>query len=78
MHQIFSNMNTVLAKAGMSLEDVVSVTSYLATMDDFSKYNEIYRKYFNTEPLPTRATVAVKELARGARIEISAIAVRTR
>jgi 2-iminobutanoate/2-iminopropanoate deaminase len=77
MHQIFSNLKTVLGAANMSLDDVVSVTSYLASMDDFPRYNEIYREYFNTQPLPTRATVAVKELARNAQIEISAIAVKS-
>jgi 2-iminobutanoate/2-iminopropanoate deaminase len=76
MRQILANMQTVLAAADMRLDDVVQVTTYLADMADFARYNEIYREYFTTDPLPTRATVAVRELARGARIEIIMVAAR--
>lgn len=78
MRQIMSNMRTVLAAANMTLGDVVSVTAYLADMSDFARFNEIYREYFTSTPLPTRSTVAVKELARGARIELTMTAVRSR
>jgi reactive intermediate/imine deaminase len=78
MRQIMSNMKAVLTEAGMTLADVVSVTGYLADMADFARYNEIYREYFTTVPLPTRSTVAVKELARGARIELTMTAVRSK
>ena len=56
--------------------NVVRVTSYLTDMDDYALYNEIYREYFTQEPLPVRASVAVRELARGAVIEMIMIAVR--
>ena len=78
MRQIMSNLQAVLKEAGMTLADVVSVTGYLADMADFARYNEIYREYFTTMPLPTRSTVAVKELARGARIELTMTAVRSK
>jgi reactive intermediate/imine deaminase len=78
MRQIMSNMQTVLKEAGMTLADVVSVTGYLVDMADFARYNEIYREYFTTLPLPTRSTVAVRELARGARLEMTMTAVRSR
>jgi 2-iminobutanoate/2-iminopropanoate deaminase len=79
MRQIMSNMQTVLKEAGMSLADVVSVTGYLVDMDaDFARYNEIYREYFTTLPLPTRSTVGVKQLARGARLEMTMTAVRSK
>jgi reactive intermediate/imine deaminase len=78
MRQIMSNVQTVLAEAGMTLADVVSVTGYLADMSDFARYNEIYREYFTSTPLPTRSTVAVNGLARGARLELTMTAVRTR
>ena len=45
-------------------------------MADYARYNEIYREYFTVQPLPVRATVAVKELARGAVIEMMMVAVR--
>jgi 2-iminobutanoate/2-iminopropanoate deaminase len=57
---------------------VVSVTAYLADMADYAKFNDLYREYFTTAPLPARSTVAVKELARGARIELTMTAVRPR
>jgi len=78
MRQIMSNVQTVLKEAGMTLADVVSVTAYLADMSDFARFNEIYKEYFTSTPLPTRSTVAVKELARGARLELTMTAVRSR
>lgn len=77
MRQIMSNVQTVLKEAGMTLADVVSVTGYLADMGDFPRFNEIYREYFTSLPLPTRSTVAVTALARGARLELTMTAVRT-
>jgi enamine deaminase RidA (YjgF/YER057c/UK114 family) len=47
-------------------------------MSDFARFNEIYREYFKTQPLPTRSTVAVKELARSSRVELTMTAVRSR
>lgn len=79
MRQIMSNMQAVLKEADMTLADVVAVTGYLVDMRaDFPRYNEIYREYFTTLPLPTRSTVGVSELARGARIEMTMTAVRSR
>lgn len=78
MKQIMANVQTVLAAADMSLGDVVAVTAYLADMADFARYNDIYRTYFPNGAYPTRSTVAVKELARGARLEITMTAVRSR
>jgi len=78
LRQIFSNVQTVLKSADMTLADVVSVTAYLADMADYGRFNELYREYFTSTPLPTRSTVAVKELARGARIELTMTAVRSR
>ncbi len=77
LRQIMSNVQTVLKEAGMTLADVVSVTAYLADMADFARFNEIYREYFTSTPLPTRSTVAVQGLARGARLELTMTAVRT-
>jgi 2-iminobutanoate/2-iminopropanoate deaminase len=78
MKQIMANVQTVLAAADMSLGDVVAVTVYLADMADFARYNELYRGYFPDGAFPTRSTVAVKELARGARLEVTMTAVRSR
>ena len=77
-HQIMSNYQRVLSAAGMELSDVVQVVVYLADMNDYQRLNQMYREYFTTEPLPVRAALAVKDLARGARIELMMTAVRTR
>jgi 2-iminobutanoate/2-iminopropanoate deaminase len=76
MKQIMSNLATVLAAADMTMGDVVSVTAYLADMSDYAKFNELYRGYFPNGSYPTRSTVAVKDLARGARLELTMTAVR--
>lgn len=76
MRQVGAKLTTVLEVAGMDLSNVVQVTTYLADMADYARYNEIYREYFTAEPLPTRATVAARELARGARVEMMTVAVR--
>jgi 2-iminobutanoate/2-iminopropanoate deaminase len=78
MRQIMSNVQTVLKTADMSLADVVTVTAYLADMADYARFNELYREYFTSAPLPARSTVAVKDLARGARLELTMTAVRLR
>ena len=78
MRQIMTNVQTVLKAADMDLTNVVAVTAYLADMSDYNRFNEIYREYFKSEPLPTRSAVAVKELARGARIELTMTAVRSK
>jgi 2-iminobutanoate/2-iminopropanoate deaminase len=75
MKQIMSNLGTVLAAADMTMSDVVSVTVYLADMADYARFNDLYRSYF-PDGYPTRSTVAVKDLARGARLELTMTAVR--
>ncbi|MGQ0733837.1 MAG: serine hydrolase [Acidobacteriota bacterium] len=78
LRQIMSNVQVVLKEAGMTLADVVSVTAYLADMADFPRFNELYREYFTSTPLPARSTVAVAGLARGARLELTMTAVRSK
>lgn len=68
------NLRVILEAGGASLADVVKVTVFLVDMADFTTVNEIYRQYF-TEPFPTRSAVQVSGLARGARVEIEALAV---
>lgn len=73
--QSLENISAVLKAAGASLADVVKVTVFLADMDDFGAMNEVYKEFFS-EPYPARAAFAVKELPKGAPLEIEAIAVR--
>ncbi|MCX5634028.1 MAG: RidA family protein [Phycisphaerae bacterium] len=73
--QVLENIKAVLLAAGSDITKVVSTAVYLTDMDDFAKMNEVYAKFFK-EPYPARATVAVKQLPKNARVEISAIAVK--
>jgi len=72
---VLDNIVALLGDVGLSLEDVVDVTSFLVTMDDFDGYNEVYATYFAAEAGPARTTVAVHQLPHPhLNIEIKAIA----
>ena len=66
------NVGLVLEAAGSSLEKVVKTTCFLADMNDFAAFNEVYAKYFSSKP--ARSCVAVKALPKGVLCEIEAIA----
>jgi enamine deaminase RidA (YjgF/YER057c/UK114 family) len=72
---VLDQLRAELTSAGSSLADVVSVTVYLRRSADFDAMNEVYRASFPLNP-PVRTTVAV-DLAPGALIQVSAIAVPT-
>jgi len=72
-----ANLREVLAVAGLSLDDVVKTTVFLADLAEFGVMNRVYQEHFK-EPFPARSTVQVAALGRGARIEIEAIARRSR
>jgi 2-iminobutanoate/2-iminopropanoate deaminase len=67
------NIRGVLAAAGLTFENVVKTTIFLADINDFAKVNAIYGSFFKAEP-PARSTVAVAALPKLARVEIEAIA----
>lgn len=71
--QTLENIKAVLEYHGMKMENVVKCTVILADIEDFSAFNEVYKKYFPNKP--ARTTFAAKGLAVGARIEIECIAV---
>ncbi len=58
---MLENIRDILEGVGAGLEDVVDVTSFLVTMNDFGGYNEVYGEYFDFDG-PTRTTVAVHQL----------------
>lgn len=72
--RVLDNLKAVLEAAGTSLDNVVKTTVYLKSMDDFGKMNEIYGRYFSSNP-PARSTVEVARLPRDVRVEIDVIAV---
>lgn len=71
--QVLRNLSAVLEAAGTDLHHVVKTTVYLADMGDFAAMNEVYERYFDTEP-PARSTVQAARLPRDARVEIDVIA----
>jgi len=58
---VIENIRTILGTVGLGLEDLVQITTYLVSMNDFGGYNEVYASYFD-ENGPTRTTVAVHQL----------------
>ena len=70
--QICKNIIAVLEAAGTGIENVVKTTCFLADMNDFAAFNEIYAKYFVSKP--ARSCVAAKALPKGVLAEIEAIA----
>ena len=69
------NLQAVLAAGGCTPADVVKTTIYLLDMADFPTVNEVYGRLFAGGVAPARATVAVSQLPKGARVEIDAVAV---
>jgi reactive intermediate/imine deaminase len=74
IHQVFKNLRGVARAAGGGFEDVVKLTVYLTSLENFPRLNEVMARYF-VEPYPARAAIGVAELPRGAQIEIDAIMV---
>ena len=71
---VIENVREILAAAGAGLADLVSVTAYLVSMNDFGGFNEVYGEYFD-EAGPARTTVAVHQLPHPhILIEIQAVA----
>ncbi|MCR4795960.1 MULTISPECIES: RidA family protein [Ruminococcus] len=70
--QVMKNLEAVLATAGSSFARAVKTTCFLADMNDFAAFNEIYGKYFTS--LPARSCVAVKTLPKGVLVEVEVIA----
>ena len=70
--QSCKNVMALLEAAGLTAENVVKTTCFLADITDFATFNAVYAKYFTSRP--ARSCVAVKDLPKGALCEIEAIA----
>lgn len=70
--QVMKNLGAVLEEAGMTYENAVKTTCFLADMKDFAAFNEVYAKYFTG--CPARSCVAVKELPKNVLVEVEVIA----
>lgn len=71
--QSCKNVGAILKAAGSGFPYVFKTTCFLADMADFAAFNEVYAKYFTSNP--ARSCVAVKDLPKGVLCEIEAIAV---
>lgn len=73
--QAMANVQAILAAAGLTTDNVVKTTVFLADMADFAAMNAVYASVFS-EPYPARSAVAVKELPKGVLVEVEVIATR--
>lgn len=71
-HQVMQNLGAVLSAAGSSYEQAVKTTCFLADMNDFAAFNEVYGEYFTGKP--ARSCVAVKTLPKNVLCEVEVIA----
>jgi 2-iminobutanoate/2-iminopropanoate deaminase len=72
-HQVFANLQAILAEAGASFSQVVKATVFLKDMNDFARFNEVYAHYFGDHK-PARSTVEVARLPKDVRVEIELVA----
>jgi 2-iminobutanoate/2-iminopropanoate deaminase len=70
---IMKNIKSLLEEMGSSMDSLLKVTVFLTDMKEFSRFNDIYKGFFEKDP-PARSCVEVGNLPLGARIEIEAIA----
>ena len=67
--QSLTNVKAILEEVGLSMNNVVKTTVFMADMNDFAEMNSIYAEFFS-EPYPARSAIAVKTLPKGALVEI--------
>lgn len=70
--QVCENLKAVVEASGTSMDKVVKTVCFLADINDFAKFNEIYGSYFTSKP--ARSCVAVKDLPKGVLCEVELIA----
>ena len=72
--RVMQNISAILEENGLTFENVIKTTCFLADMSDFGAFNEVYAKYFTGKP--ARSCVAVKALTKAVLCEVEIIAVR--
>jgi 2-iminobutanoate/2-iminopropanoate deaminase len=73
--QVMENIRAIVEAAGLKMSDVVKCSIFLIDMNNFSRVNEVYAKYFIENP-PARETVQVSALPKKVNVEISVIAIK--
>lgn len=71
--RVLENIKAILGAAGSGFDKVVKATVFLKDMNDFGAMNEVYLKYFHSNP-PARSTIEVARLPKDAMVEIEVIA----
>lgn len=72
--QVMKNLCAVLTAAGSSMDKAIKTTCFLADMNDFAAFNEVYGKYFTSKP--ARSCVAAKQLPKNVLVEVEVVAVK--
>lgn len=70
--QVMKNLSAVLKEAGSDMKNIIKTTCFLSDIADFAAFNEVYGKYITEAP--ARSCVAVKDLPKGALVEVEVIA----
>lgn len=73
--QVMKNIGALLEEAGLDFSHVVKTTCFLADLNDFNAFNEVYAKYF-PDAAPARSCFAVAGLPKGAKLEVETICVK--
>ncbi len=72
--QVMINLRAVLEAAGSSLDRVIKTTCFLADLNDFASFNDVYGGFFTGDAPPARSTVQVAKLPMGVRVEVECVA----
>jgi len=73
VERVLENIKAIVEAAGGTLDNVVKVTVFLRDITKFAEFNEVYSRYFPSNP-PARSAIGVAALPRGAEVEVEAIA----
>lgn len=76
-HLVMDAVKQTVEQAGLSMDNLVSVTVYCTDLDLYDKFNAVYRTYFHAQ-YPARAFIGVNKLVRSAHFEVAGIAVKPR
>jgi reactive intermediate/imine deaminase len=76
-HLVMDAVKQTLSQAGLSMDDLVSVTVYCTDLGLYDAFNAVYRGYFHGQ-YPTRAFIGINQLVRGAHFEVAGVAVKSR
>ena len=68
------NIKAILTEAGLTFEDIIKCSVFVSDMNNYSRINAVYAKYFNEDTAPARELVEVANLPKFVNIEISVIA----